>query len=258
MDKFANILQSYENSAEKRIQSVFQILKEKPPNAVEILIQSLLNDPNPIVRHECAYCLGGLNSEKAAEALIKSIKSDDNKFVIHEASLAVSNLGYNQSKIIPEGLLDHIDEDIIDTAQISLQRLELKGKELEISDPSKTILDLNSKKELRIQAAFMLLEDNSLDAVNILITALRQETSPIVKHEIVFARGETASFDAVNSLTDVLDEETNAFVVHESLLSLATIGDTGVKPLIEKFINHNDKNIADSAEIALERLSNDR
>lgn len=251
MDKFANVIQSYENSAEKRIQSVFQILKEKPPNAVEILIQSLLNDPNPIVRHECAYCLGELNSEKAAEALIKSIKSDDNKFVIHKASLAVSNLGYNQSKIIPEGLLDHIDEDIIDTAQISLQRLELKGKELEISDPSKTILDLNSKKELKIQAAFMLLEDNSLDAVNILITALRQETSPIVKHEIVFARGETASFDAVNSLTDVLDEETNAFVVHESLLSDA-------KPLIEKFINHNDKNIADSAEIALERLSNDR
>ncbi|MHA2252729.1 MAG: HEAT repeat domain-containing protein, partial [Candidatus Kariarchaeaceae archaeon] len=126
-------MQDLKYSAERRIQAVFHLLKHDNLEVVEILAHSLSTDPNSIVRHECAYALGEINGEGHEDtvemriiALSGAIRSDGNRFVKHEAALAIANLANISSKGLLENLLNSKDTDIVDTAEIALQRLKNK------------------------------------------------------------------------------------------------------------------------------------
>ncbi len=121
-------------------------------------------------------------------------------------------------------------------------------------DPKSVIFDLNETKENRIQASFALMNDGSEEAVDCLIKALFSEPSPIVRHEIAFSLGETASPKAVPNLIRVLEEDENIFVIHEAALALATLGDKRAEMPIRKLLKHPHPDVAESAEIALQRL----
>lgn len=223
--------------------------------ACEILVNGLLEDPNPIVRHECAYCLGELPFQKGILALMRSINSDPNRFVVHESLLALANTGYKFQQELISPFLESIDPDIRETAKISLQRsIQKNSPGFQISDPDSALLDLEQDEEVRIQSVFMLLEENSERAIDIMIEALHKETSPIVKHEIIFALGETASRRAADALERELLRDFNAFVIHETLLSLATLGYDSSLQVIRKYLSHEDDDIRLSAEIAMERI----
>ena len=117
------------------------------------------------------------------------------------------------------------------------------------------ILDLSKSKEERIQAGFKLenaIEDESIRKLG---KALLTEPSPIVRHEFAFSLGETSHKKiAIPYLMKAVEGDKNIFVRHESLLALATLGDKSVIPFIEKFINSDELEIKESAEIALQRL----
>ncbi len=122
-------------------------------------------------------------------------------------------------------------------------------------DYAKIVLDLSRRKEERIQAAFQLenaLKDESVEA---LVKGLFTDPSPIVRHELAFALGETAHPKlAAKYLMKAVKTDPNIFVRHESILALATLGDKTHVPFIRKFLNDKDIEMAESAEIALERL----
>ncbi len=118
----------------------------------------------------------------------------------------------------------------------------------------KIIFDMNETKENRIQASFALMNDGSDEAVDCLIKALFSEPSPIVRHEIAFSLGETASPKAVPNLIKVMETDDNIFVVHEAALALATLGDRRAEEPLKKLLNHEHPDVAESAEIALQRL----
>lgn len=246
-------------SYERRIQTIFSLLKDYNQITFDALEFCLKNDPSPIVRHEAAYVLGEMKDKRGVKFLIKAIENDTDKFVVHEATLALSNLGklaMPEGKIVIEKLLSDQDPDILDTAEISLQRLikKLSDKTLTIN-PEEAIKNLtNSNKENRIQASFMLMEDASENSIDILIEALNNEPSGIVKHEIIFSIGESIANKAVPELLKVLKKEKNVFALHETILALATIGNKRAEGSIRLFLNHEDPNISETAEIALERL----
>ena len=249
-----DILENSKFTAEVRIQSAFHLLSNPSEESISALKFGLLNDPNAIVRHECAYSLGEINSTKCSSILITAIENDQNPFVIHEAALALGNLGDPKSKYNLEKLLLSNNQDIIDTARISLDRLNMKISNVSKKYSKNAVLDLMIKPEDRIQAAFQLLESNQLEDIHFLIQALHQEPNPIVKHEIIFCLGETASQLVIDHLIDQLNKDHNPFVVHETLLALATLGDVKVIPIIKKFISSPNQDIADSAKIAIERI----
>ncbi|HLC72617.1 MAG TPA: HEAT repeat domain-containing protein [Candidatus Nanoarchaeia archaeon] len=118
-----------------------------------------------------------------------------------------------------------------------------------------TILNLKARKEDRIQAAFQL-ENNADDAaVDALGKALLTDPSPIVRHECAFSLGETGYPDKASSyLLQAIQTDKNIFVVHEALLALATLGDAKFIPFIKQYLKDPRPEIAESAEIALERL----
>ena len=251
-----DILENTKFTPEIRIQSAFHLLSNPSEKSISALKFGLFYDPNAIVRHECAYSLGEINNPQCSSILITAIENDENPFVIHEAALALGNLGTPKSRSTLEKLLLSNNPDIVDTAQISLDRLDMKISKISKKFSKNTVLDLMTKPENRIQAAFQLLESNQPEDVHLLIKALHQETNPIVKHEIIFCLGETASQSVIDHLVAQLDNDQNPFVVHETLLALATLGDAKAIPIIKKFISNLNEDIADSAKIALERINN--
>ena len=119
------------------------------------------------------------------------------------------------------------------------------------------ILDLTRTQEERIQAAFHL--ENMVDdeSVKILAEALMTDPSPIVRHECAFSLGETAHPKlAAPHLMKAILEDDHVFVRHEALLALGTLGKEEFIPFIERFISDSDPEVAESAEIALQRIRN--
>lgn len=119
----------------------------------------------------------------------------------------------------------------------------------------KILLDLEVSKEERIQAAFQL--ENAIEDESILslCKALMTEPSPIVRHEIAFSLGETAHPTlAAKYLMKAVEEDENLFVRHEAILALATLGKPEFIPFVKKFLDDPAVEMAESAEIALQRL----
>lgn len=259
----SGILTSFSGSSEQRIQAIFHLLFDESDEAIKILDRTLQNDPSPIVRHEAAYILGEKDNKLCVEPLIRAIQNDNHKIVIHESLLALANLGkigFPESEEIIRSQQLNVDPDVVDTAEIALQRFRMKMDNETISNDlnsvRKILADLGpANKERRIQGSFVLMDDASTSAVDLLIEILHKEPSPIVKHEIVFSLGEVIHHKVIPELIKVLETDKNFFTVHESLLALGTIGDITVDHKIREFLQHDDPGIVESAEISLERLN---
>lgn len=256
------LLKLFTGTPEQRIQAIFHLLTESDDKSIQIIAHSLHNDPSPIVRHEAAYILGEKDNILAIHPLINAIQNDTAEIVVHESALALANLGqlgYPESRTVLSALLKSSDENIVDTAEIALQRLEMKVTNqtilTDLSSIQKILLDKSPQnKERRIQASFILSEDASTKSVELLIEALHKEPSPIVKHELIFSLGEAIHHKVVQELQKVLESDENFFCLHESLLALGTIGDQSADQIIRKFLKHENPEIVESAQIGLERL----
>lgn len=122
-------------------------------------------------------------------------------------------------------------------------------------DYANQVLDLNLTKEERIQAAFHLENATKNENIEKLVKALQTDPSPVVRHEFAFSLGETASMDiAAPALMKAVEEDENLFVRHEAILALATLGKQEFIPFVKRFLDDPEVEMAESAEIALQRL----
>jgi len=124
-----------------------------------------------------------------------------------------------------------------------------------IDEYAKDILDLEKTKEERIQAAFHLENTDNESYIRDLGKALMTDPSPIVRHEFAFSLGETGRPDLASKyLMNAVENDENIFVRHEAILALATLGKDEFKDFIKKFLADESPEIAESAEIALQRI----
>ncbi len=123
-----------------------------------------------------------------------------------------------------------------------------------MSSAISTLKDHSLSKEARIQAAFRLMNDGSDESIDALVWALFNDPSPIVRHECAFALGETAASRIVPELIRSMQTDPNIFVIHEAALALGTLGDRRAEEPLRQLLAHPNSDIAESAEIALERL----
>jgi epoxyqueuosine reductase len=62
----------------------------RDPSAIPALAQSLLNDPEPLVRAHAAWALGKIRDENAKQALDQAVRCDNNISVLAEIRSALS------------------------------------------------------------------------------------------------------------------------------------------------------------------------
>ena len=118
------ILDLNENQ-EMRIQAGFHLENMPDDESVRVLGKSLMTDPSPIVRHECAFSLGETAHPKiAVPYLMKAVEEDKNIFVVHEALLALGTLGKKEFVPFIEKFLKDPRPEISESAEIALQRIK--------------------------------------------------------------------------------------------------------------------------------------
>lgn len=122
-------------------------------------------------------------------------------------------------------------------------------------DYKKIILDLSVSKEERIQAAFHLEHKVDDESIKALAKSMMTDPSPIVRHEAAFSLGETAHPRVAGPyLMEAVEKDPNIFVRHEAILALGTLGKKEFIPFIKRFLNDPEPEMAESAEIALQRI----
>jgi len=110
--------------------------------------------------------------------------------------------------------------------------------------------------EKRYRCVFTLRSLGSEEAVDVLIDAFLQENhSDLLKHEIAYVLGQMRQPMAIPFLCNVLCcEEENFMVRHEAAEALGAIGDKQSLPLLEKYTNDPIREIAETCQIAVDRI----
>ena len=121
---YKKIILDLKKTKEERIQAAFHLENIADEASIQALAKALETDPSPIVRHECAFALGETACpELATEPLKKSCKKDTNIFVRHVAILALATLGDKMNIPFFEKFLKDKDPEIVESAEIALQRV---------------------------------------------------------------------------------------------------------------------------------------
>ena len=116
------------------------------------------------------------------------------------------------------------------------------------------VLDSKPSILLRIHSVCMLADMKNEDAVPLLCRALREDSSPLVRHEGAFALGQLGFKSAVNSLLEALEKDPSVLVRHESAVALGSIGDERAREGLTHATSDTDEDVRLSAEIALADL----
>lgn len=118
---------------------------------------------------------------------------------------------------------------------------------------------LNSSEDLplllRVHAVCMLEHIGDESVVQPLCRILREDPSPLTRHEAAFTLGQLGYRSAVPVLVHAMSEDASPIVRHESAVALSSIGDYDVLPQLEKAIEDKDEDVSNSALIAFEYLS---
>ena len=98
--------------------------------ARQLLMNVLLDDPSPLVRHEAAFALGWVGNQTCAPVLRRALANDKSLLVRHEAAMALAEFGEKADiESLEKGLKDRSKEVAI-SCQVALQRIQQK-RELE-------------------------------------------------------------------------------------------------------------------------------
>ena len=97
-----------------------------------VLVRVLREDPNAIVRHEAAFSLGCLHwgeiplAAASVESLCEAAVNDPSSVVRHEAAEVLGGVSGPGVRKSLERLLGDPDEDVAETARISLARNDVE------------------------------------------------------------------------------------------------------------------------------------
>jgi HEAT repeat protein len=116
------------------------------------------------------------------------------------------------------------------------------------------ILDSRPSIVLRIHGVCMLADMKREDAIPALARSLREDSSPLVRHEAAFAMGQLEFKSAVPSLIDAMAHDESVLVRHESAVALGSIGDERARQGLMFALQDVDEDVRLSAEVALADL----
>jgi len=108
---------------------------------------------------------------------------------------------------------------------------------------------------LRVHSVCMLEHIGNEGMVEPLCKVLKEDESPLTRHEAAFTLGQLGYRSAVTALVEAMLHDTSPIVRHESAVALSSIGDDTVVPELKKAIEDEDEDVRNSALIAYEYLT---
>ena len=118
---------------------------------------------------------------------------------------------------------------------------------------------LGNSKELplllRVHSVCMLEHIGNEAMVPPLCQVLKEDESPLTRHEAAFTLGQLGYRSAVPSLIRAMLDDKSPIVRHESAVALSSIGDDTIIPELKKGIEDEDEDVRNSALIAFEYLT---
>lgn len=135
----------------------------------------------------------------------------------------------------------------------TLEKMEWAFSKRDVSTFEKVLANKPSIL-LRIHSLCMLADMKNEQAVPLLCKALREDHSPLVRHEGAFSLGQLGFKSAVPALLEAMAKDESVLVRHESAVALGSIGDEKARQGLLKAVNDPDEDVRLSAEVALADL----
>ena len=130
-------------------------------------------------------------------------------------------------------------------AQISSDELVKVGSVLQ---------NTNISLSERFRALFTLMNVGGDEAVKVICDVFT-DTSELLKHELAFCLGQMQNSSAIPKLSLVLEDEEQPIIVrHEAGEALGAIGLMESLPLLNKYLNHENKVLQQTCELAVNRI----
>jgi deoxyhypusine monooxygenase len=108
---------------------------------------------------------------------------------------------------------------------------------------------------LRVHSVCMLEHIGNEEMVQSLCEVLKEDSSPLTRHEAAFTLSQLGYRSAVPALVESMLHDKSATVRHESAVPLSSIGDDAIIPELQKAIADDDEDVRNSALIASEYLT---
>jgi deoxyhypusine monooxygenase len=108
---------------------------------------------------------------------------------------------------------------------------------------------------LRVHSVCMLEHIGNEAVVESLCRVLKEDESPLTRHEAAFTLGQLGYRSAVPMLVEAMLHDSSPIVRHESAVALSSIGDDTIIPQLKKAIEDADEDVSNSALIAFEYLT---
>lgn len=93
------------------------------------------------------------------------------------------------------------------------------------------------------------------EVVPSLCNVLKEDESPLTRHEAAFTLGQLGYRSAVPALVEAMLKDSSPIVRHESAVALSSIGADTVIPELKRAIEDRDEDVSNSALIAFEYLT---
>ena len=108
---------------------------------------------------------------------------------------------------------------------------------------------------LRVHSVCMLEHIGNEEMVAPLCHVLKEDESPLTRHEAAFTLGQLGYRSAVPALVEAMLHDRSPIVRHESAVALSSIGDDAIIPELKTAIEDEDEDVRNSALIAFEYLT---
>merc|ERR1712038_462884 len=233
-------------------------------------------DPSALLKHECAYCLGQMQDQRAIPVLSRVLKDVQQEAMVrHEAGEALGAIGsVDVIELLEEYSKDPVVE-VAETCELALERIRWLKSEAsqteklcknpyESVDPAppstnedleelhKTLLNENESLFKRYRAMFSLRNEGSKAAVLALAEGLKC-SSALFRHEIAYVLGQIQSEHSVQALTQNLkDAEESGMVRHECAEALGSIATDECMTVLGEYVKDTERVVKESCEVALD------
>ena len=242
------------------LESIFTLMNEGSAESKYILFDLAKNHECELVRHETIFAIGEMGSDDEIRDFLKNCLENDSSFVVqHEVLVVLGILGKEEDLPFLVNYVNHDLLEVRNSAQIGMQRIK-QSEDFELGvlvhqeESRERLQTYDSNQNDRIQIIFQLMKEETEENILAIYDSFISDPCPIVRHEAAFALGEMKSNLAFEKLSQGILQQTFPIAIHEALFALGTTGREEALSVIEKFLDHEEYIVSESAVIAKQKI----